>query len=209
MNRISSIRDLCGGIALPMVCFAGAVVVALLSGCEDRRIASYEIAKEFAVAAPPAGKVNDRTSVAAPTEQPESLGWTALAHWKPKPASAMRRASFAVPMSDGSDADLSISVLGGTAGGVPANINRWRAQLGLPELAPGEIVGTTESIPADRLVFTFVDIAGQSGGAAIRMLAAIAEFEGQTWFFKLTGPDQGVAQEKAAFVAFLRSVKTR
>ena len=208
MNRISSIRGRCGGTAIPVACFAGTVVVALLSGCEDRRIASYEIAKEFAAVALPAGQTSDQAAAAA-SERVEPLIWTAPAHWKLKPASAMRRASFAVPMNDGSEADLSVSVLGGTAGGVPANINRWRTQLGLRELAPGEVAGTTEAIAADRLAFTLVDIAGQSGGAAIRMLAAIAEFEGQTWFFKLTGPDQGVVAEKAAFVAFLRSVKTR
>lgn len=120
----------------------------------------------------------------------------------------MRRASFAVPMHDGSEADLSISVLSGRAGGLPTNINRWRTQLGLAEIAPGEIAETTQLIAADRLTFTLVDIAGQSGGSAIRMLAAIAEFEGQTWFLKLTGPDQGIATEKAAFVAFLRTIKS-
>ena len=121
----------------------------------------------------------------------------------------MRRASFAVPMRDEPEADLSISALGGVAGGLPANINRWRAQLGLPELAPDEVTGSTESISADGLAFTFVDLAGQSGDTAVRMLAGIANYEGQTWFFKLTGPDQGVAAEKAAFIAFLRTIKSR
>ena len=65
----------------------------------------------------------------------------------------MRHASFAVSMRDEPEADLSISVLGGAAGGLPANINRWRAQLGLPELAPDEVAGSMESISADGLAF--------------------------------------------------------
>ena len=56
---------------------------------------------------------------------------------------------------------------------------------------------------------TFVDIAGQPGGTPVRMLVGIANYGAQTWFFKLTGPDQGVAAEKATFVAFLHSVRTR
>ena len=121
----------------------------------------------------------------------------------------MRRASFGVAMSGGAEADLSISVLGGTAGGLAANINRWRAQLGLPELRAGDIAATTETISAGGLSFTFVDLAGQTSGAPMRMLAAIAELEGQSWFFKLTGPDAGIAAEKTAFIAFLRTVKSR
>lgn len=121
----------------------------------------------------------------------------------------MRRASFGVPMADGTEADLSISVLGGAAGGLPANVNRWRAQLGLSELSADDVARAAETIPASGITFTLFDLAGKVNGAEVRMLSAVAEFEGQSWFFKLTGHDHCVGVEKPAFVAFLRSVKTR
>lgn len=189
----------------------GTATLSLQPGCEDRRTVAYEIAKEFSPAASIPLSSSRGTHEVEPgggPERAEPLTWTAPAHWKTKTASATRRASYAVPMNEGSDADLSISVLGGAAGGLPANINRWRAQLALPELPPGEVTGTTESIPAGGLMFTFIDIAGKSGDASVRMLVGAASFEGQTWFFKLTGPDEGVAAEKPAFVAFLRTVKS-
>ena len=189
----------------------GTATLSLQPGCEDRRTVAYEIAKEFSPAASiplSSGGGTHEVEPGGGPERAEPLTWTAPAHWKTKTASATRRASYAVPMNEGSDADLSISVLGGAAGGLPANINRWRAQLALPELSPGEVTGTTESIPAGGLMFTLIDIAGKSDDASVRMLVGAASFEGQTWFFKLTGPDEGVAAEKPAFVAFLRTVKS-
>jgi len=191
-------------------CVGGVLVMGILSGCKDRRIESYETAKEFV---PPAtvghaGHAHDEAGFAAAPDKASPLSWEAPAHWKAKPASAMRRASFGVPMADGTEADLSISALGGSAGGLPANVNRWRAQLGLPELSPDEISRTAETIPAGGVTFALFDLAGNPSGAEMRMLAAVTEFEGQSWFFKLTGHEHCIGVEKPAFVTFLRSVKT-
>jgi len=192
-------------------CIGGVFAIGLLSGCKDRRIESYEIAKEFvpAASASHAGHAHDDAAPGAAAEAASPLSWEAPLHWKTKPASAMRRASFGVPMADGTEADLSISVLSGAAGGLPANVNRWRAQLGLPELGADDVARGAETIPAGGITFTLFDLAGKVNSAEVRMLSAVAEFEGQSWFFKLTGHDHCVGVEKPAFVAFLRSVKTR
>lgn len=190
----------------------GTGAILFQSGCEDRQVGSHEVAKEFAsasVAVSADGPSNAGIGVTPIDARIEPLSWTAPAHWKTKPASPMRRATFAVPMTDGTEADLSISVLGGAAGGLPANVNRWRTQLGLPELGADEIARAAETIPAGGITFTLFDLAGKANGGEVRMLSAVAEFEGQSWFFKLTGNDHCVGVEKPAFVAFLRSVKTR
>ena len=199
-----------------MIRVAGAVLgtatLSLQPGCEDRRTVAYEIAKEFSPAASIPLSSSRGTHEVEPgggPERAEPLTWTAPAHWKTKTASAMRRASFGVPMADGTEADLSISVLGGAAGGLPANVNRWRAQLGLPELGAADVARGAETILAGGITFTLFDLAGKVNSAEVRMLSAVAEFEGQTWFFKLMGHDHCVGVEKPAFVAFLRSVKTR
>jgi hypothetical protein len=44
-----------------------------------------------------------------------------------------------------------------------------------------------------------------NGGS--RILGAIVPRPGETWFFKLTGPDALVARTKPAFLDFLHSVK--
>lgn len=211
MKRTSSFRDARGAPMITVASFSGILVIASLSGCNDRRIETYEIAKEFAPVAGAASRAGhaDEGAPAPAAERSEPLIWSAPSHWKTKPASAMRRASFGVPLVDGTEADLSISVLAGAAGGLPANVNRWRTQLGLPELGADEIARAAETIPAGGITFTLFDLAGKPNGAEVRMLSAVAEFEGQSWFFKLTGHDHCVGVEKPAFVTFLRSVKTR
>ena len=176
---LACLRDMdqesrCRGTRRRIIRVAGAVLgtatLSLQPGCEDRRTVAYEIAKEFSPAASiplSSGGGTHEVEPGGGPERAEPLTWIAPAHWKTKTVSAMRRASYAVPMNDGSDADLSISVLGGAAGGLPANINRWRAQLALPELSPGEVTGTTESIPAGGLMFTLIDIAGKSDDASV------------------------------------------
>jgi len=56
------------------------------------------------------------------------------------------------------------------------------------------------------LPVAFVEYAG-TGANAQRLLAAWVPYEGATWFFKLSGPDAVVAKERAAFRAFLDTIK--
>ena len=48
----------------------------------------------------------------------------------PKDKGSLRLSSYQIPVLD-SFADLSVTKFGGDAGGVAANVNRWRKQLGL------------------------------------------------------------------------------
>jgi hypothetical protein len=121
----------------------------------------------------------------------------------------MRIGSFTVS-GDAGAADISIIAFPGEAGGLLANINRWRGQLGLAPLADGDLAGATTALDgAGGLHFTVVDLSGQAGGAPTRMLGAILSFGGQTYFFKLTGPDSLVARKKSAFLDFLKTVRAQ
>ena len=159
----------------------------------------------FAGGAMPPDAGGASAPAAAPAGPP--LAWTAPADWQAKPLGQMRLGSFDVHGPGDAVADVSIIAFPGEAGGVTANLNRWRGQLGLPPLADGDIAGATTSLDAGGLHFTIVDLAGQSGGAPARMLGAIAPYGGQTYFFKMLGPDALVAGQKQAFLDFLKTVK--
>jgi hypothetical protein len=162
------------------------------------------------------GAMPDANVAPTPTDSPAptdstapqtALTWTAPADWQPKPLGAMRIGSFTVS-GDAGNADISIIAFPGEAGGLLANINRWRGQLGLAPLADGDLADATTALAgAGGLHFTVVDLSGQAAGAPARMLGAILSFEGQTYFFKLTGPDALVTSEKPAFLDFLKTVK--
>jgi hypothetical protein len=173
----------------------------LLAACRDSKVETYRIPKENDDG-PPASAPADADTGNAPAAGP-SLTWAAPADWKAKPATAMRKGSFAVPGEGGAEADLSISAFPGDVGGELANVNRWRGQVGLPPLGDADLAGAVTRLSHDGLSFAVVDCAG----AGKRLLGAIIPFGNGTWFVKLIGPEALVAARKPAFLAFLQTVK--
>lgn len=194
--------------------------VAVLAACRDAKVTSYRVPAEKPDPLPPVltGELPapapggpaagaDMANTAVPTASGEGLVWSAPAHWKPKPASAMRRGSFAVTDESGAEADLSITAFPGDVGGDLANVNRWRGQLGLPPIAASELSTATQHLDFNGLHMTFVEIANPAGDKPQRIIGAFIPYEGATWFVKLTGPDALVAREKPALLSFLETIK--
>jgi hypothetical protein len=135
--------------------------------------------------------------------------WDVPTGWQEQPASAMRLATFRVTGENAAKADVSVIKLAGDAGGVLANVNRWRSQLGLQPVdqAGLEPLLTTREVGGTKILV--VDMAGQSAeeGEKSRLLAAIVPRAGNTWFYKMLGSDQLVAQQKPAFTKFVESAR--
>ena len=113
--------------------------------------------------------------------------------------SGMRLASFRVP----GEAEVSIVLLPGGAGGELDNVNRWRGQLGLPPIdakALAEGSRRVASRAGKSLLVAF------TGGQGRRMAAAVLRRGGETWFFKLLGPAAAVAAAEPDFASFLESL---
>jgi hypothetical protein len=201
-----------------------AACLLLLAGCHKAEVTAYRVPKEKEPELPPAPAANTNaplppgSSPSAPaganmagtpvtTASGADLSWTAPAHWKPKPPSAMRKGSYAVPGDGGADADLSITAFPNAVGGELANVNRWRGQVQLAPISEAELASAITRTAHDGLQFAIVDLAG-TGANPQRMLAAMVPYAGATWFFKL-GPasDAIVAKEKSAFMDFLATVK--
>jgi hypothetical protein len=139
--------------------------------------------------------------LAAPTSDKPQIKWDVPPDWSPAPASAMRYASFAAPSDSNGKIDISVVTFPGDGGDDLGNINRWRQQLGLP---PAD-ANTSNIVPlkTNETIFSTIDIAG----ANARTLAAWTRKDGRAWFFKLTGPSNGVEKEKPKFVKFVQSVR--
>lgn len=176
-----------------------------VGGCREREVRAYRVPKEKVAATPlpPAG-------AAAPTGEARTtaLTWTPPDHWQTKPAGGFRRGSFTIPGADGAEADLSIIAFPGDAGGLVENLNRWRGQIGLAAETEAAVQASLEHIDgAGGLHFDVVDYAGTANDAPTRILGAVVNFGGESWFFKMMGPEALVAAEKPAFLAFLHTVK--
>jgi hypothetical protein len=194
-----------------------AAAALLLSACGEERVASYRVPKEKepepqAAAPADAGAPGDQgggaqmASTPVPTASGAELVWEAPAPWKSKPASPMRKASFAVP-GDGAESELSVTAFPGDVGGELANVNRWRGQVGLPLLRAEDLDSAVSRVESNGLKITIVELFPQGDPAAKSILGAIVPFGGSTWFFKLTGPGTSVKSSRPAFIGFLHTVR--
>ena len=138
----------------------------------------------------------------------QPLTWTTPAGWTEIPPSQMRVASFKVAGANGQQADVSIVPLSGNGGGDPANVNRWRGQVGLQDASDDAILSSAENVEAGGAPAQLYDIDGKNpdNGKPMRILAAIQHRDDTAWFFKMTGDADVVEQQKPAFAQFIKSI---
>jgi hypothetical protein len=88
-----------------------------------------------------------------------------------------------------------------------ANVNRWRGQLGLPPVTQEDefqkMVSSVDAANGNAQVVDFTGTDSKTGKPA-RLGGAIVPQNSQTWFYKLMGDEQIVAQQKDAFIKFIQ-----
>ena len=140
-----------------------------------------------------------------PPAKPE---WTVPAGWTEQPPSQMLVAKFVATNAE-ARAEITVSSFPGDVGGVPANVNRWRRQLGLDQLPDPEALQAVTQLDPTPGKLMLVELAGTDArtGKAARLVGVIAPQADVTWFYKMLGDEKVVAGEKDALVKFARSVK--
>jgi hypothetical protein len=141
------------------------------------------------------------------------MRWTLPEGWFPEPLSAMRIVSASA--GAGRSVEITVSALGSDGGGLAANLNRWRGQMGQPELTPEEIEGL-ESVPFLRGTAVQVVIDGdytavgeEEAEEGYRLVGVVHETPELTLFARMVGPKDQVEREQENFVAFCASLEFR
>ncbi len=183
---------------------AGIVLLAALAGCGRGKVEVYRVAKDTSstpsqeIAAPNAD---------APAKP--SLDWTLPSGWEEKAPSAMRVASFDVKGSNGQTADVSVIPLPFT-GHEMELVNMWRQQMQLPPTADAEVDKETEPVMVGTNEGKLFNVESKelliNNQSRARILVAMVTRGQVSWFFKMTGEDAFVQQQKPAFLNFLKSV---
>lgn len=125
--------------------------------------------------------------------------WTPPREWEwREPASSM----VAMSLIARADERVAITVtpMRGDGGGLLANVNRWRGQIGLSAVASMD-EQSMEAMTPDATVFDEM-----SADSSTRMVVAVLDEPDIVWYLKMTGPAQGVADEMVRFRAFVASV---
>jgi hypothetical protein len=147
---------------------------------------------------------------AAPTGdmlQESQLAWDAPAGWLLAADRSMRVVTYMV-----GGAECAISIWPGTMGGVSANVNRWRNQMGQPPMSAAaiqagekiEVLGVPSTLT--KIEGSYKDMAGNSSPDAM-MYGIVCPLPEQVLFLKLTGPKADIADELKNFIAFSKSIR--
>ena len=178
-----------------------------LAGCDGGEVKVYKVAKE---ASPPSapGLAAMPPMAASEGAAQAPLTWTLPAGWQEVKPGPMRLAQFAVAGPGGKKAEVSIVMMGGTAGGELGNVNRWRGQVSLSPVTEAEVSKLGEKTEAAGSETKLYDMTGMvASGDKARILVTSLQRGDEAWFFKMTGDDELVAAQKPAFLAFLKSLK--
>ncbi|MCP5523511.1 MAG: hypothetical protein H7A46_18390 [Verrucomicrobiales bacterium] len=133
-----------------------------------------------------------------------ATAWTVPEGWVTQPAGSMQMAKFAIAGDDSKSAEVSVATLAGDGGGLLANVNRWRRQLGMD---PVDADGLTKCVtpiadgPAGAQLVLL-----QTGDGARAMTAAVVTAGAQTWFIKLMGDAPVVSRELDHLLAFVKGI---
>lgn len=141
------------------------------------------------------------TQVAGATPASEGDG-KIPAGWTQKPAGQMVLAAYQASKG-GKTADITVTSFPGDVGGVLANVNRWRGQVGLAPIGAGDLAKETKTIDlASGEKATVVDVTGQK-----RLYGLMVPREGKTWFYKMMGDTDVVGSEAPKLVEFAGSAQ--
>lgn len=152
--------------------------------------------------------VDQRAPDELPFEWDTPEGWTDVA------STGMLRAANLRFGSAGSG-ECYFGVMNGDGGGLEANVNRWRGQMGLEPL-DAEGIGALskagllgdDAVEID-LEGSFSGMGGGAGKSNYRMLGRLAVRRDMAFFVKMTGTAEEVGANRAEFAAFCDSIRFR
>jgi hypothetical protein len=155
------------------------------------------------------GSIASAKTPAPPTSNSGRPTWQVPAGWQEAPAGQFLVAKFNIAGDANAQAAVNVSMSAGDGGGLAANVNRWRGQLGLPALSPADLSSAVQSLdlPSGKAMLVEMNGTDARTGQASHLVGAIVPKGTQTWFYKLMGNQAVVDREKKAFTNFVETAK--
>lgn len=140
--------------------------------------------------------------------RPVKPAWTVPAAWTEQPPSQMLVAKFVATNME-ARAEITVSSFPGDVGGLPANVNRWRRQIGLAALPEAEAAQAVTQLDPSPGKLMLVEMTGTDPKTSqpARLVGVIVPQATVTWFYKMLGDEKVVAREKDALVKFAQSAQ--
>jgi hypothetical protein len=129
--------------------------------------------------------------------------------WKAAALPTFAVAAFAVSENPPRP-EVTITPLPEAAGGIDANVNRWRGQLGLPPASDDELKAAAQPYEVDGQSGHLVRLLGPEDSTPRQAITAmVVPHDGVNWIFALKATADLAKNEQANFEKFVGSVKFR
>lgn len=175
------------------------IVVVLLASASaaiaKEKINVYSVPKEISPARKPVTAEEPVVS-----KSPAPVQWKTPASWKQLSPTELRVGNFSIGNGE-KKAEVSIIPFPRQTGTELGNVNQWGGEIGLKAIEQKEVSSEEVLIGADK--GKLYDLSG----SALRTVAAVLQRDGTSWFFKMRGDKELVAQNKTLFVEFLKTIR--
>ncbi len=151
----------------------------------------------------PSKKESPTSAQSNSSQKDQGLDVVVPTGWKEIPPKPLSLKSF---QAANGTVDITITPLSGLAGGLGANINRWRGQVGLAPVDDAKAEADAKPVASSAGKTLLVDLSGMGQGAKA-IIAGIVAKGPDTWFIKMMGPAEAVAKEKANLTDLLKTLK--
>ena len=177
---------------LLLVCF----LIIILSCDTGDHIRTYRF--------PKINMIPDKENALIKINENLKLSWEKPESWIETSGHEMRLVSYNVPFSNGIG-DLSVITFEGSSGGVEANVNRWRQQIGLELLNSSEIKESSVNMDGKLGKYEFFKLVNEKNPDSA-ILSAIFQLETSTLFVKLSIDSTGIEETENDFITFCNSI---
>lgn len=199
MNRLT--RGTCFGLLFGLVSW---------TGCQDREIKTYKIAKDDQQASSQPSPNSDPHAGLSATANIPQVHYDLPPGWVEQKPDQMRAASFQVTGPEGQFAEVSVTPLPGAKDIENQAVNLWRQEMGLEPLSGDQFAKEKQQVDVDGGTGNLYEMASPASSepnkSKTRQLGVIYSDQDTLWFIKLKGADSLVTAQKPVFLKFLKSL---
>jgi hypothetical protein len=135
---------------------------------------------------------------------PQKVSWDVPEGWRTvESTQPSRMATFRAGPGDG--IEVSVTAFPGEVGGVLANVNRWRSQVGLQPAQESELATLVRTARGQGGDVSLVDFSGPNNQELVA--AIVKPGDGQSWFVKLMGTPDVVGPLRVSVEKFAASIR--
>ena len=136
----------------------------------------------------------------------ETPEWTVPEDWEQLAPTAIRKGNFRI-VEPGRTAEITVTAFPGDVGGLEANLNRWRRQIGLPPAPMNRLQEGLDEVEIDGQPAHYVELIASPGAQSNGIAGAIIPRNSHTWFVKMTGDPTLLQEQEPNLMGFLQSIR--